>query len=175
MLTGFIVLIIPWKIPYPFSYYVPLPHLVYTGKGRKARALSYFALYILLALTMGPSIQLDLSEHLLTVWVNVLACIKKYRSHIEVTKEESVPEEKLFYPPHLNYILLNLDLQSHLNVILMPKVIVPIHYVFHQGNACQPNHPKVTYSSYRATYLFASYKNVSFQGCVKCRCSGDGF
>ena len=44
-LTGFIVLIIPWKIPYSFSSYVPLLHSVYTGKVRKDRALSYFALY----------------------------------------------------------------------------------------------------------------------------------
>ena len=145
------------------------------AKGERPGLLAILLSTLLLALTMEPSIQLDLNEHLLTVWVNVLACIKKYRSHIEVTKEESVPEEKLFYPPHLNYILLNLDLQSHLNVILMSRVMVPVHYVFHQGNACQPNHPKVTYSSYRATYLFASYKNVSFQGCVKCRCSGVGF
>ena len=44
-LTGFIVLIIPWKIPYSFSSYVPLLHSVYTGKARKDRALIYFALY----------------------------------------------------------------------------------------------------------------------------------
>lgn len=51
------------------------------------------------------------------------------------------------YPLHLNYILLNLDLQSHLNVLLMLRVIGRNHYICHQGNGHQPNYPKVTYTS----------------------------